>query len=285
MRFLSLRSVALLSFAVSSLSAQSTPPQYVQIFREEVKMGRVNQHAVHEAGWPRAFAKAKTPNYYLALTTMFGPAEAWFLEGHPSFAALDSANKAVEKAPGLTAELDRLHQGDAANVNNTRTLLAMYIPDLSNAGGITPPEARAWEVTIFRVRPGRDEAFASAAKLYMKKVQEAGVSTPWAVYYVLAGMPGPTFLVFAPRRSFVDLDPINGPGAAIEKAIMSDEAARKQFATAAEGYISVESLIFAPSPAMSYLPADFIAQDTKYWSAKAPAATQAGAPRGQDRKP
>jgi len=45
----------------TSLAAQQMkgPPPYLQIFREEVKSGRVGPHPATEVGWPRAFAKAK----------------------------------------------------------------------------------------------------------------------------------------------------------------------------------------------------------------------------------
>ena len=67
-------SIALAVVLAGSLSAQvMPPPPYLQIFREEVKAGRAGPHVQAEAGWPRAFAKAKTANNYIAMTTMYGP--------------------------------------------------------------------------------------------------------------------------------------------------------------------------------------------------------------------
>src|ERR1044072_1835097 len=77
----------------------SAPPAYMQIFREEVKPGRAGAHVQTEAGWPRAFGKAKIANNYLALTTMYGPNDARFVEGHGSIAELEAVNKAIEAAP------------------------------------------------------------------------------------------------------------------------------------------------------------------------------------------
>src|SRR5439155_1335832 len=79
--------IALTRFLVGSLSAPvMPPPPYLEIFREEVKVGRAGAHVQTEAGWPRAFAKAKIPNNYIAMTTIYGPTEAWFFEGHGSVA-------------------------------------------------------------------------------------------------------------------------------------------------------------------------------------------------------
>ena len=50
-----------------------TQPKILTIYREEVKVGRAAEHAKHEAGWPAAYEKAKSPIYYLALTSMTGP--------------------------------------------------------------------------------------------------------------------------------------------------------------------------------------------------------------------
>lgn len=255
-------------FFAGSLSAQSmAPPPYVQIFREEVKMGRVGPHLLTESAWPRAFARAKTPNNYVAMTTVYGPNEAWFFEGHASVAEIEAANQAIEAAPGLSAQLDRLSQADAANAASVRTILARYVPEASNGPDINPSEMRVWEITIFRVRPGKEANFFEGAKLYQSLVQQANVSAPWASYEVMAGMPGPTYLVFSPHKRLAEIDPATGVGAAIQK-VMNEEAMKK-FGTLSEGFISVETLVFAPSPEMSYLAADWIAQDPKYWGKKA----------------
>ena len=107
----------LLAFA-SSLAAQAmAPPPYLEIFQEQVKVGRAGAHPAIESGWPRAFAKAKIPNYYIGMTTVYGPPEAWFSGGARSIAEIEEHNQAIEKAPGLSRELDRLTQADAANLS------------------------------------------------------------------------------------------------------------------------------------------------------------------------
>ena len=44
---------------------QDQPPPLLQIFREEVKVGRGGAHTQTEAGWPRAFVKAGIKNYHV----------------------------------------------------------------------------------------------------------------------------------------------------------------------------------------------------------------------------
>jgi len=255
-------------FLAGSLSAQNMgPPPYLQVFREEVKVGRAGAHVQTEAGWPRAFAKAKIANNYVAMTTVYGPNEAWFFEGHASVAEIEAANKAIQMAPGLTQELDRLSQADAANISSVRTLLLRYNPQASNEPDLNPAEMRIWEVTIFRVRPGKEASFFEGAALYRTVVQQAKVQVPWATYEVMAGMPGPTYLVFSPHKTLAELDPATGAGAEIQKAM--NEEIMKKFGALSEGFISVESMVFEPSPEMSHLSDQWIAQDPKYWGKKA----------------
>jgi hypothetical protein len=263
------QSLSLLTLA-GSLVAQDSPPAYLRIFREEVKTGRGGPHAVLESAWAHAFEKAKVPGYNIAMTTVYGPSEAWWLEGHGSVAEIDEANKAIDAAPGLGDQIDRYAQADAANVSRTTSLLARHIPDLSNGPSIDMSQMRVWEVLVFNVRPGHEDNFSEAAKLYKTTLGQAKIVAPWATYAVMAGMPGPTYLVFIPHRTLAEIDPATGTGAAIEKAF--NEEAGKKLSSLAEGYSSVEELIFSVSPQMSYLSPEFVARDPKFWGRKLPAA-------------
>jgi hypothetical protein len=247
-------------------AAQDSPPPYLQIFREEVKVGRTGPHVAAEAGWPRAFAKAGMKNYYLGMTTTYGPSEAWFLEGHGSIAEIEDGNKAIEEAPGLGTELDRLARADAANISSARAILARYQPDLSNGVPIDLAATKVWEVLIFRVRPGHEFDFMEAAKMYKSTVEQKKIDAPWATYGVLAGMPGPVYFVFLPHKTLAEIDPATGTGAELEKAFDAD--AMKKLSTLSEGYESVEDLIFTVNPQMSYMSPELVARDPKFWSRK-----------------
>ena len=262
-----------------SLAAQNTggPPAYIQIFREQVKFGRVGAHVQTESGWPRAFGKAKIKNNYIALTSVYGPNEAWFVEGHESIAEIEAANKAVGAAPGLEAELDRLSQADAANVSGSDAILARFVADASNPGQVNLGEIRFWEVTIFRVRPGKEASFFEGAKLFQSVVQQAKVSAPWASFEVQAGIGGPTYLVFSPHKTLSELDQNTGAGAAIGKAMTVE--VMKQFGTISENFISVQNIVFSVSPEMSYPTAEWVASDPAFWNKKPTAAPKPPAPK------
>lgn len=261
------------------LAAQSmSPPPFLQIFREEVKPGRAGPHPAVESGWPRAFAKAKIQNHYIAMTTIYGPPEAWFCAGAGSIAEIEEQNKAIEKAPGLTRELDRLSQADAANISGYRAVLARFQAGLSNGPDINPAEMRVWEVLIFKVRPGHEGDFAEAARTYRTMVEGAKITAPWATFEVIAGMPGPTYLVFIPHKTLAEIDPTTGTGAEIEKAMTQETM--KKLGGLAEGYSSVESLVMAVSPEMSYPRPEWVSQDPAFWGRRRATAATTTIPSG-----
>lgn len=82
----------------------------------------------------------------------------------------------------------------------------------------------------------------------------------------MAGMPGPTYLVFSPHKTLAEIDPNTGSMAAVGKA-MNPEMMKK-LGTVSENFISVETLIFTPSPEMSYPPDAWVKQDAKFWGKK-----------------
>src|SRR5712691_6129194 len=107
---------SLLCIGATAARAQALPttqPALITIYREQVKLGRATDHERIEAGWPAAFAKAKSPIYYLAMTSLTGPSEAWFIVPFASNAAVADEMKLESSDTALAAELARLTRADA----------------------------------------------------------------------------------------------------------------------------------------------------------------------------
>ena len=120
--------------AVLSGQGQGLPtsqPTLVTIIREEVKVGRAADHARIEAGWPVAFGRANSPDYYLAMVSLTGEPQAWYVIPAASHAAYGEQMKRYDSDPATTAELERLSRADAEVLEGTRTIQAMARPDLS----------------------------------------------------------------------------------------------------------------------------------------------------------
>ena len=95
----------------------TTQPSLVTIIREEVKVGRTAEHARNEAGWPAAFGRVNSPDYYLAMTSITGMPEAWYIIPSASNAAAGEAMMRYDKDAATTAELERLSRADAELIN------------------------------------------------------------------------------------------------------------------------------------------------------------------------
>jgi hypothetical protein len=270
-----LTSALLVSFVALPLcaaenAAPGAPPKVLQIFREEVKVGKNAAHVKLEKGFVAAMAKANWPTHYIALTTVTGPGEAWFLTAYPSFAAWEKDRSDTEKNAALTADLDRLTEKDGEFLSNARSLVAVHREDLSAGSPVDVAKMRYFRIITFRVRPGHENDFAESVKIVRAAYEKAKVDLPWAVYQISAGMPGPTYMILLPMKSMSEIDAAFARSATIREAEgPENEKALAKFS--ADGYATVETNVFAFSPAMSYPAKEFAARDPEFWTPKAEA--------------
>jgi hypothetical protein len=264
-----------LAFASSgSVLAQSLPtsqPNFLQVIREEVKIGQDADHVKTEAGWPAAFEKTKHPYSYVALVSMTGSSEAWFVVPFDSHNAMADDLKRSDE-PTLAAELARLARADAQHISSARRLIAAARKDLSRGAFPDTAKQRFYEITIFRVRPGHDDQFVEAAKAFGAAAGRAAPSTSYRVYEVIAGMPSGTYLVISSVTSYAEFDKMRSDGEAIMKGASPQERATLQkFDT--DALITSETQRFRLDPEMSYVPKETRASDPAFWMPKKPAAT------------
>lgn len=260
---------ALLTFAwgapaVAVGQAQGLPtsqPALVTIIREEVKVGRSAEHARIEAGWPALYGRANSPDYYLAMTSMTGRPEAWYLVPSANHAAYAET---MRRDAALTEELDRLSRADAEVLDGTRTIQAMARPDLSMGAFPDLAKQRFWEITIFRARPGHEQEFDAAAKAYISAAQRSAPTTQFRTYQVIAGMPGPTYIIFSSVATYGEFDRMFAEGMqTMQGATPAEQAALQKFST--DGMISGESNRFRLDPKQSYVSRETRATDPAFW--------------------
>jgi len=253
--------------AADGLAAQAdpnAPPPVLQVEVESVRGGRAPAHAMLEQQWAQTYRRSGVPVYWLGATTETGPNEAWYFTGIGAIGDIEAMDKAVDASPGLSSAGDLLREADQENVSSSRSFLARYREDLSRPGPDPVPTGRYFELTTFRVRPGHEADFAKGANLFRTVATEANASANWAVYEVVSGMPGPTFIVFSLLKSLSELDP-GADAAAMENAMT--EARQRTFAEiASAGFISSTSIILRFQPRMSTLPKEFTDQDPSFWN-------------------
>jgi hypothetical protein len=250
--------------------AQGLPksqPKLITIIREEVKTGRNAEHSKAEAAWPAAFEKAKSTDYYMGMTSMTGPNEAWFIIPTESHAAAAESMKKQDKDPVLSAELDRLSLADAEYINSSRSIQAMARPDLTAGEFPDVNKIRFFEVTVFRVHPGHSMQFEEAAKAYAAARKRADEKAGYRVYQVIAGMPSPAYLVIASVEDYGQFDQRMAADMATWQKATDEEKGVLEKA-GRESIISSESNRFRVDPHMCFVPKETRDSDPEFWMPK-----------------
>jgi hypothetical protein len=265
--------VAVLALAASvstNALAQGTPnaqPKFLHIYREQVKPARVAEHAAWEAGWPAAFEKAKSPYNYLALSAITGPQEVWYVASYASQAAYGESLAWEDAQPGLIAEYNRLAKTDAEFLAESNALQAVGVPELSHGAFPDLGRMRFFEISMWRIRPGHEDAFAAAAKAYKSAATRSAPSANWRIYRVVAGAPEPTFLIFSSVASFGDFDKMMVDGEATMKGATAEEMTTLG-KLMRESVLNVSTNRYRVDPKQSYVDAAAKAKDPAFWNAK-----------------
>jgi hypothetical protein len=244
------------------------PPPFLSIYREVMKPGKAAAHEKNEATWAAAFAKASAPVNYIAMTSVTGPDEAWFLEGRDNIASIEKADQFIAGNPALEAEVGGIAARDGELVASSSHMLALLRKDLSYQANVAVPKMRYFSVTTIRVKPGYTSDFVANRKLLNEAHEKAKMDEHWAVYEVVSGAPGGTFLVFQPMKSLAEMDGFRDMhGKAYQDAMGEDNRTRTRDLTR-EATQSTINQVFRLNPKMSVPSKEFAAGDAEFWTPK-----------------
>jgi hypothetical protein len=254
----------------------TSQPNFLNIAREELKPGASSEHVKVESGWPAAYERAKSPDYYLAYQSMTGRPEVLFVQPFESHKSQGESMKRDDADPVLSAELKRLSRADAQFLTSFSTLHLRARKELSYGAFPEIAKQRFVEITTFRVRPGHDAQFEAAARAYGAAAKRSAPGISYRVYEIMAGGLGPTYYVFSSVAGFGEFDKAITDGQALMKgATTAEQDALNKFST--EALISEETQRYRVDPMMSYVPKETRATDPAFWMPKKPAAPQSGA--------
>ena len=260
-----LMSIAAGTAAIAQTPAGDGPPPVLVIYREDVKPGMSAAHNKLETGWPKAFAKANTPNHYIALVSMSGPGDALFVEPRTSFAEIEKISKEMEKNTLLGAELQKLQHDDGALLSGARGMILTLNSELSRPGGTQVAHTRYVSVTTYRVRPGRNAEFTEFRQL-LKSVNESNkTSNYFALYNVATGAPTGTFMLFRLLASLKELDP--DPSRQTMAQMLGSDRQKKLNELVQSFMLSSENTLYEVKADMSYVDKGLMAAD-KFWEPK-----------------
>lgn len=262
--------VFLAGLVLPVLAQVQGPPPVLQILRETVKEGKGAAHERTEAEYVQAFRKAKSEGYYLAISTMSGGNESWFLGGFPSFAAAEKIRSESRVEP-LKSEIEAAEDHDGALRESSRTLWAVYRPDMSyKAEKLNVGKTRFLSIATYRVRLGHEAEMMAGAKAVLNGYEKAMMDHTLLCYQVVAGAPQGMYLFMMPMESLKMMDAGPARQAALRQA-MGTEAFQNLMKGTGDTFVTIESSLFEVSPGMSYVSQQTIDADPAYWSVKAAA--------------
>jgi hypothetical protein len=255
--------------------AAGPAPKILLIQRESVKVGKDFVHMKNEAAYVRAATAAKTPDRYLAVTTMAGPDEAWFLVGYESFAEWEKS-QAFDNSPKVMAMTGPIMEKDGDFVAESNSVVAAYNEKWSYRPDADIPHMRYFEVETIRLRPGHDKDWNSLVELFKNAAEKANLDEHDFFYEARFGAPAGTIYIFTPRKSLADIDSMTDANKKLQDALGDD--GQKKWSQLIEASIASANTILAQfSPEMSYPPDDWVKADPDYWKPKPPAGTKTAA--------
>ena len=266
--------------------AQDGPPRVLLVVREDIKPGMMAMHNRHAASYAGVFGKLQTPNHRIAMIPVAGSEnEVLYVTGGESFADIeritrDTDRKMIATSGAISDQLERLEKEAPDMHAAMRDMLAVFRSDLSYKPKVDIPKMRYFAVTTVRIRPGQSEQYEEYVKSLLNPARDkAKAETSVAVYQVVAGSPGTTYMMFRPMKSLAEYDLRIGPRV---REAMSDDQRKKADKVASESILFNETSIYAFNPGMSYLPKEFTAGDPAFWN---PPMDVAAKPKPKKRAP
>ncbi len=243
------------------------PPKILQIFREEVKPGQNAAHAKSEANFPAAMSKVKFPYYSLAIESMSGPSEAWFINPVESWADWAKADKLM-KTSGLETQFGQMMLSDGQLLNGTKSMIAVYNPDLSYRPDFNIGDVRYVQVTTYRVKPGHFDEFKELYKQAVAAHTKANIDEHMLFYAVRYGAPADVALVFQPITNIEQLDDNEKIHGKDFREALGADFMKKVTEFSDHGIATVESNLYSINPKMSYMSDDVVASAPDFWRPK-----------------
>ena len=133
-----------------SLRAQRPAPRFMYIYRDSLKRGVDSAYRIIENDGARICADLRCPNPYVALESLSGPHEAWWLNVFATEADTSRVVKAYANNRALSMALDTVAQRKAPLIGTPVQGYAVYSRDLSGSPAWSVVRARFIVVTVTR---------------------------------------------------------------------------------------------------------------------------------------
>lgn len=269
-----LTAAVIVTVAPTALTAQTPmPPNNVfSIFRESVKPGKSHAHNAHETAWARALMAAKFADRFIAMTSLTGPNEIWYMSAYPTWEAYQKAADLTAASPALTAVDKEYRSAEGDYLNDSRGMTLRPRTELSYGGPADLPNMRYVSVTRTSVRPGHITEYEEARKMIKAAHEAAHLTDRYSIWEVSSGAPSGTFYLLVARKTLAELDSgATVHGAAYVAALGGEEGQKKLAALGASAIIGSETDQFEFTPSQSVPPDEWVTANPGFWKPKAAA--------------
>lgn len=218
--------------------AQDPSPGVIQIYREPVRPGKMSFVVKIEEEAARFCATAHCPNPYVAISSITGPSDIWWINGVESFDALEKLWAGYGANREIMDRLDSIAVSKGDLVFPADVWIARLRDDLSWSARATFATNRYLSISVQRLKPGQLAAFEKL------RTRPRPGRIQW-VYQVVSGSDS-TFVVIA-------------AGATAQEAMVPIDI------LAPDLLDSSETRLYAVSPSMSFPAQAWIETDPDFW--------------------
>ncbi len=208
----------------------------------------------------KAYAEARAAINVIGLSAVTGLPQNWFLEGHFTFASVEALDRAINAPDAPHPMLE----GAPA-----QTLIATWQPQWSyhpEEAARLFPQARYFNITIYRLQNGTEAGFAKLAALRRANLETRNLNRPDIAYEVISGAPSGMYIFIAPVVTLRSAD--EGTPNTPQYALGLADARAEINTSTTPAEVSREHLLFRVDPRLSYVSDDFAAGQEAFWRGK-----------------
>jgi hypothetical protein len=208
----------------------------------------------------RPYQSARAAIDVVGMTSMTGLPETWLVEGHQTFASIEDLDTALRSATPTGPANEFGEQQPDELLGAPRTMIAIFQPKFSYHSGEARrnlSKSRYFRISIYRAKPGSTDLMETVAATRRQQYDDVSLDRPELAYRVISGAPAGTYLVLAPLTSLRQID---------EGMLHLPSYAEPVSGQASNQYVGSEYLLFRIDPRLSYVSADFAAEDSVFWN-------------------
>jgi hypothetical protein len=205
------RPVGLAVLILVTLATLEPPAQILQIYRDSVKEGGEAAFKAIEEDAARICADLRFPHPHLAIESLTGPKEVWWLNAFESEAERQQVTVNYAENPALVAALEGIAKRKEEVTGTPVNVFATYRADLSHGVSWNPAGTRFIVVTVTKRDPQLEGAVFETPDGTRFLLRPVGTRSEAEVLAKSAGADTTVFVVRPywgmPAKEWIDADP------------------------------------------------------------------------------